>query len=303
MPNTPADLDLDLAALLPSWKVALRAERKSPQTVDSYTTGMRLFTDWCAANGHTPALDRGLVKAFVADLLDRGAEATTARSRQQAVRRFAAWLVEEGEIEVDPLLGLKPPKLDTKITESLSDDELRRLIKACEGKEFLDRRDEAIVRLMAETGMRAGELLGLAVTDVDPSTGLATVRRGKGGKGRIAPFGPQTGRAIDRYLRLRRGHRLAHTPALWLGGGGQGFAYHGLDRALKGRAGRAGLKGFHLHLLRHTAASRWLAAGGSEGDLMAVAGWSTRSMIDRYTRSTAADRAAAEARGLNLGEL
>ena len=65
----------------------------------------------------------------------------------------------------------------------------------------------------------------------------------------------------------------------------------------------AGLNGFHPHLLRHTAASRWLAAGGSEGGLMAVAGWSTRDMIDRYTRATAAERAAAEARGLNLGDL
>ncbi|WP_244269107.1 tyrosine-type recombinase/integrase [Mycobacterium parascrofulaceum] len=65
----------------------------------------------------------------------------------------------------------------------------------------------------------------------------------------------------------------------------------------------AGIEGFHPHLMRHTAASRWLAADGSEGGLMAVAGWSTRDMIDRYTRGTAADRAAAEARNLNLGEL
>lgn len=294
---------VDLAALLPSWKVALRAERKAPQTIDSYTTGARLFIEWCARNGHTPALDRALVKAWVADLLDNGAEAATARSRQSAVRRFSAWLAEEEITDTDALLGIKPPKLDTKITDSLSDDELRLLIKVCAGKDFLDRRDEAIVRLMAETGMRAGELLGLTVDDIDVVRGLVTVRRGKGGKGRIAPFGPQTGRAIDRYLRLRRSHRLAYTPALWLGGGGQGLAYHGLRIALRDRAERAGIKGFHLHLLRHTAASRWLAAGGSEGGLMSVAGWSTRSMIDRYTRSTAADRAAMEARGLNLGDL
>lgn len=76
-----------------------------------------------------------------------------------------------------------------------------------------------------------------------------------------------------------------------------------MHAALKYRAQLAGLTSFHPHLLRHTAASRWLAAGGSEGGLMAVAGWSTRDMIDRYTKSTAAERAAAEARGLGLGEL
>jgi site-specific recombinase XerD len=294
---------LDLAVLLPSWELALRSERKSPATVKVYGDGVRAFLKWCATHGHSPVLDRDLMKAFVADLLEAGAEATTARSRQLAMRRFSIWLEEEGEIDSDPLLGLKAPKLDAKVTESLSDDELRRLIKACSGKEFRDRRDDAIVRLMAETGMRAGEVIGLGVDDVDLTRGLATVRRGKGGKGRIAPFGAPTGVAIDRYVRMRRSHLLADTPALWLGERGKGFNYDGLHKSLKYRAEIAGLKGFHPHLLRHTAASRWLAAGGSEGGLMAVAGWSTRDMIDRYTRSTAADRAAAEARSLGLGDL
>jgi len=69
------------------------------------------------------------------------------------------------------------------------------------------------------------------------------------------------------------------------------------------RAQRAGIDGFHPHILRHTAATRWLAAGGSEGGLMAVAGWAKRDMLDCYTAATAAERAAAEARTLRLGEL
>jgi integrase len=168
---------------------------------------------------------------------------------------------------------------------------------------LIDRRDEAVVRLMAETGLRAGEVLGLQVADVDLQQGRAVVRRGKGGKGRAVPFGAQTAAALDRYLRARRTHRLKDTSALWLGGGGQTFSYHGLNIALKRRAQAAGIQGFHLHLMRHTAATRWLRAGGSEGGLMAVAGWSTRGMVDRYTGASASERAAAEARGLNLGDL
>ena len=281
----------------------MRSERKSEATVKIYGDGVRAFLKWCTENGHTPALDRDLMKGFVADLLAAGAEPATARSRQLAMRRFSAWLEEEGEISEDPLLGLKAPKLDVKVTESLSDDELRKLIKVCGGREFRDRRDEAIVRLMAETGMRAGEVVALTVDSVDLQRGLVTVVRGKGGKGRIAPFGAQTGVAIDRYIRARRSHLLADTTALWLGDRGKSLEYYGLHKTLKWRAELAGLRNFHPHLLRHTAASRWLAAGGSEGGLMAVAGWSTREMIDRYTRSTAADRAAVEARSLGLGDL
>jgi integrase len=59
----------------------------------------------------------------------------------------------------------------------------------------------------------------------------------------------------------------------------------------------------HPHLLRHTAADRWLTAGGSEGGLMAVAGWTRPDMLLRYTRARAEQRAADEARRLNLGDL
>ena len=86
------------------------------------------------------------------------------------------------------------------------------------------------MRLMTETGLRAGEVLGMGLRRRrPPARGVATVRRGKGGKGRVVPFGPQTAAAIDRYMRARRTHRLADTGPLWLGGGGQTFGYHGLN--------------------------------------------------------------------------
>ena len=293
----------DLAALLPSWQLAMRAEHKSPATVASYTEGVLAFLRWAQTANVTPGLTKTSVQAFTADLLDAGAAPATARARHMALRRFVAWLADEGELDANPLLGVKPPKLDSKVIDALSDEQLRLLIKACAGKELIDRRDEAIVRLMAETGLRAGEVLGMHVADVDLAEGRAIVRRGKGGKGRAVPFGAQTAAAIDRYMRARRSHRLAGASALWLGGGGQTFSYPGLNMALKRRAHAAGIQGFHLHLMRHTAATRWLRAGGSEGGLMAVAGWSTRGMVDRYTGASASERAAAEARGLNLGDL
>ena len=293
----------DLAELLLSWELALRAERKSPATLRVYVGGARHFLGWCQRTGAPARLDRATVTAYIADLLDHGAEGNSAKIRQQALRRFAAWLVEEGELDADPLAGLKPPRVDNKVTPVLSGQQLRALLAACQGPTFLHRRDEALVRLMAETGLRAGEAVALAVEDVDVRAGTATVRRGKGGKGRMVPFGPQTARALDRYLRLRRTHRLAATPALWLGARSKTLGYSGLHQALGIRAAQAGIVGFHPHVLRHTAAHRWLAAGGTEGGLMAVAGLSRRDMLDRYAAATAAERAADEARRLGFGDL
>ena len=156
---------------------------------------------------------------------------------------------------------------------------------------------------MMETGARAGEVVLIDLADVNLPAGVAIVRRGKGGKGRSVPFGPQTTKALDRYIRSRRTHRLAATDALWLGNRGKSFSYDALHKTLAMRATVAGIAGFHPHRLRHTAAHRWLAAGGSEGGLMAVAGWTRPDMLLRYTKAQAEHRAADEARKLNLGDL
>jgi integrase/recombinase XerD len=92
-------------------------------------------------------------------------------------------------------------------------------------------------------------VLALEVPHVELARGIATVHRGKGGKGRVVPFGPQTAQALDRYMRARRTHRLAGTPALWLGDRGKELAYFGLRNTLQYRAEVAGVTGFHVHLL------------------------------------------------------
>jgi site-specific recombinase XerD len=299
----------DAELLAESWQLALRAERKSPQTLKSYGDGVRAYLAWCDAKTVEPMTRAGL-NLWVAELLEAGAAASTARARQLAVRRFATWLTDEGEISVDPFLGVKSPKLDERVVEPLTDDEIRAMLKACvppkaatPAQTLWHRRDEALIRFMFETGTRAGEVVALQLDDVDLAGGVAIVRRGKGGKGRSVPFGPQTSLAIDRYLRLRRGHRLAHTSELWLGDRGKRFSYDALHKTLGMRAAQAGITGFHPHKLRHTAAHRWLAAGGSESGLMAVAGWTRPDMLMRYTKAQASARAAEEARNLNLGEL
>jgi integrase/recombinase XerD len=70
-------------------------------------------------------------------------------------------LAEEGETDTDPLLGVKAPKLDSKVTEPLTNDEIRAMLKTCKGRDLRERRDEALIRFMVETGTRAGEVVAL----------------------------------------------------------------------------------------------------------------------------------------------
>jgi integrase/recombinase XerD len=141
---------------------------------------VRRFLSWCEAEGNPPVLDKPTVTAYIADSLE-ACEATTAGGRLLALKRLSAWAAEEGEQDVDRIASLRPPKLDRKLIQPLSDDELRALLKTCDTKEFGDRRDEAITRFMIETAARANEVIGLELRDVDLPTGIATIRRGKAG--------------------------------------------------------------------------------------------------------------------------
>ena len=185
---------LDLAQLLPSWQLRLRSEHKAAATVKIYGDGVTAFLRWCQSSGVPASLDRDTVTAFTAALLEAGAEPATARSRQLSLKRFAAWLTAEGELDSDPLMGMKPPKLDTKVTDALTGDELKALIKACAGKGLRERRDEAIVRLMAETGVRAGEIVAMQTVRhrPDPRDSDGAARQGRQGPHRAV-------RAADRH--------------------------------------------------------------------------------------------------------
>jgi integrase/recombinase XerD len=294
-----------LVELAASWAVALAAENKSPQTQKAYAAGIAGFLSWHEREfpGAVPVLDAASARAYLADLRRSGQKPGTMRLRFAALRLFSGWLVEEGETETDPLAKMRPPKLDAPVVESLSDAELDALIKACKGTGFAARRDEAIVRLLAQTGLRAGECMALTVGDVDLHAGTVRIRHAKGGKHRTVFIGPVVARAVDRYMRARRSHRLAHTDTLWLGEQGRQFGYQGASRALKARAEAAGVEGFHLHRMRHTAASRWVAAGGSESGAMAQMGWSDASMLRHYMADQRERLAMQEAARLRLDEV
>jgi integrase/recombinase XerD len=295
---TPAGLD----ALTESWITHMQAERKSPHTIRTYTAGVAAFARWCEAAGIEPVFDRPTVEKFTAALLDGGAEAATALSRQRGVRRFSAWLAAEGETEGDELAGMRPPKLDDKVPAELTTDQVRAMLATCGAKDFHDIRDEAIIRLMTESMVRAGELLGMLTDDVNIRGGSALVRRGKGDKGRLVPFGPQTARALDRYARARRRHALASSPRFWLANRQRVMTYEALYSALRRRAESAGFT-MHPHMLRATGAIRWRAAGGSVPGLLTVAGWSSVEMAARYVKAAENRLAVDEAHRLDLGDL
>ena len=121
------------------------------------------------------------------------------------MQQLFRWLLNDGEITHSPMQRMSPPHVPEQPVPILTDETLAKLLATCRGDRFENRRDTAIIRLFLDTGMRAGELAGLAVDDIDREQMVAFVI-GKGGRGRACPFGARTADALRRYLRFRLKH-------------------------------------------------------------------------------------------------
>jgi len=292
----PADRHLPrghLLVLYRSFRRTLEAENKSLRTIEAYTDAVRLLASYCQAHGHpllARELEREHIQAFIADQLARWKPAT-AHNRYRGLHAFFKWAVAEGDLETNPMERMKPPQLPEQPIEVVGPEHLARLVKACEGRDFTSRRDTAIILLLVDTGMRRAECASMTLDDVDLDQRIVWVL-GKGRRPRALPIGRKTAQALDRYLRAREGHRLAHLPQLWVGRNGP-MTPSGVYQVVHDRARAAGLPAMHPHQLRHAFATSWLAEGGNENELMLVAGWKSRTMIDRYTKATAVERARA----------
>ncbi|WP_380166621.1 tyrosine-type recombinase/integrase [Jannaschia sp. R86511] len=290
----------DLAA---SFGRHLRAEGKAPRTAVIYTQSVTQFSAWLVENGRPTVLSectRAAIREWLATLADRNLQNGTIRTRYKGLHRFLGWAVEEGELETHPMRGLDVPAAPAKPVPVLTDAELVALLKACAGKDWADLRDEAIVRLLLDCGIRVSELTGLNVGDIDLDREMALVT-GKGNRIRPVYFGARTGRALDRWKRARAKHRWSHLDALFLSQRGA-LTADGVRNMLTERGRQAGIEGLHPHRFRHTFAHDFLVSGGQERDLKRLAGWTSDVMLERYGASAADARAAQAARRLKRGD-
>jgi site-specific recombinase XerD len=287
----------DLAALGASWRRSLVAGNKSPMTIKAYMAAVDGLAAHLAAHGMPTAVDRIArehVESYLADQLATRA-AATAHQRYRGLLQFFKWCLEEGEIRENPMRNMRPPIVPEGVARVLTEDEIRRLLATCDASPA-GRRDEALIRLLLDSGARLGEATRLTLEDVDLD-GAVVRLFGKGRRWRLVAISPKTCKALDRWLR-RRG---MEPGPLWVGARGP-MTESGVRQMIWRRSAQAGIPRVHPHALRHSMASQWLQAGGSEGGLMKRAGWRSRAMLQRYASSTAEQRAIEEAHRLGLGD-
>lgn len=255
-----------------------------------------------AAGGDPCAVTRAHVEAFQAWMVDTRS-ASTALNKHKGLQQFFKWLRHDEEaIARSPMDRVRQPKTPKKLIPVMREDDTRQLLAACKGSRFVNLRDEALIRLYANTGARLSEVGNLLLDDIDLNTESVHFH-GKGAKDRRARFGPKTARALSRYLRARDKHTGAGLPNLWLAERGtRPLTPNGIKIRLKRLGAAAGIDGVHAHRWRHSFAHEWKLAGGDTGDLMLLLGWTSEDMPRHYGASAAAERAQLTQARLGIGE-
>jgi integrase len=276
------------ARALDSWVLDLRAQAKSARTIETYTLAARQLGDFL----DDPEIDEittGDIRRFIDDHITRNSD-STANQRYGSLSVFFGWLIDEGEIEQNPMLRIKRPKVAMKPVPLVDERVFERLLDTCDSS-FRGKRDRAILLLFWDCGIRRGEITSITVDDIDWHAERVRVW-GKGAKFRDVPYTARTASALNRYDRARDNHKLASEDGFWLGERGV-LTGSGLYQMVTKRVLRFDLPHIYPHQFRHSLTDRLLSSGVDGGDTMTILGWGpqSRSMLDRYASIRKADRA------------
>ncbi|HKZ50838.1 MAG TPA: tyrosine-type recombinase/integrase [Dehalococcoidia bacterium] len=296
-------MQLDKALL--AYEIDLRAENKSPQTVRWYRHKLHYFAEWLAHGdiGRVEDLEPGQVKGFFLYLaaLDRalgeGAHlkngkpsSLTVHGYARAIKAFCRWLVRNGYLERSPFEGVGMPKVERYVIQAFTEEDVRKMLRAAQGRRHAAR-DYALVLLLFDTAIRAGELVRLRLEDADFEGGWLRVF-GKGARERMVPMGQTAKRALWRYVTLSRPEPLLPTMReVFLNERREPLTGSGVWRVVREVAEAAGVNGKRLspHTMRHAAAEAFLRNGGDAFALQKLLGHSSLTVTRMYVDLVARD--------------
>ena len=263
----------------------------SRNTLEAYRSDLSQFGAFLQRRGlSAEEAQHGDLAAFLSELAagapERRAVAPSTLARKIAcLRSFYRHLRREGRIEADPTADLRGPPKPQRLPRVLGRDEVARLLAQPRGAAPLSLRDRAMLEVMYACGLRASEVVGLELADVDLEEGLLCAR-GKGSKERLVPVGRQAITAIQAYVRGGRPSLIGDRAQtrLFLNRNGGTLTRQGLYKIIQGHARRAGLaERMSPHTLRHSFATHLLAGGCDLRSLQEMLGHADLATTQIYT--------------------
>lgn len=307
--------NLELSRAIRRWLGDGKAQGWSPQTLQDREETMQRFCWWLEHEEKAPAilapLEPSAIRSFLAYARaenpsgrfgstrlsgKREARPATVHAYFRILRAFANFCVAEGLLADTPLKNVKAPRVPTDQVQPMDAGQVQALVDAARRTKAPER-DVAAIFMLVDTGMRASELMGLRMADIDQGTGELTVV-GKGNKKRTVFMGVACRRALWRYIEADRTGAEKDEPVFVSVGGrknGTGFTNTGIHMLVAKAGKAAGITGVRCspHTLRHTFAVNFLRGGGNLFELQQLMGHADLTVLRRYVALAEADLAQA----------
>lgn len=283
-----------LAEVAEDFLLACRAERDlSPNTLAAYERDLGQFTQWLSRSNVTAlgAIDRRILRRYVANLTERRYARRTIARKASAIRSLMKWALLHDLIADNPTDSLEVPKLDKPLPKVMKAAAVTHLLELPPADDPIGLRDRAILEVLYGSGVRVSELCGLDIDDLDLDSGYLQVT-GKGRKQRRIPMSKPAEQALRTYLSgarsaLATASKARPTPAVFLGARGRRLDPRTV-RAMLDRYLRAeGMAPIGPHTLRHSFATHLLDGGADLRVVQELLGHENLATTQIYTHVSA----------------
>jgi integrase/recombinase XerD len=252
----------------------------SENTVAAYKRDLDQFQKF----SQKKKVDREIIKSYLEHLYNDGFSVSSTERKLACLKSFYKYLIREGKLDKDPTVDIKLPKKAKRLPKALGIGETIRLISSPREKDHISIRDVALLEMLYATGMRASEIVGLNISDINLSVSFVRCT-GKGSKERIVPINKITLKAIKEYLeKARPEFPQKDKNALFLDKNGKRLSRQGLWLVVKKYVKLSGVKGkTSPHTLRHSFATHLLEKGADLRSVQEMLGHADISTTQIYT--------------------
>lgn len=260
-------------------------KKSSQNTIQSYRRDLLKMQKFFESSGVTDIKDVNstLVRSYVLYMENEKMSSATVSRSIASIRSFFIYLLENGKIEGNPTEGIKPPKVEKKIPETLTIEEVNLLLDQPSGDSPKEIRDKAMLELLYATGLRVTELISLKVTDLNVSLGYIECHDRT--KSRVIPIENAAKHALNRYINDVRPSMCQDSEYLFTNVKGDEMSRQGFWKLIKAYAKKAGIdKDITPHMIRHSFASHMVNNGADLASLQEMLGHSDISTTQIYLK-------------------
>lgn len=294
---------ISLSSAIEGYLLNASARRLSPRTIEFYTHIFNKFQRHLPTDPPISAITTTQVKQFLVSLTTLSNKSLL--GYHAALSSLWRWAAKERLVEHNIIRDIDQPTPEIVAVNPFTEAEIRAILGAvdkstpysrpgkrtCQNSNPNAKRNRTIIYVLLDTGMRASELCGLRIRDIDLKTQKIVIQNGKGDKQRVVPFSANTGQALWRYLATRKDESV--NSILFPSKSGRQLPARELYHILHKIGERAGVPDVHPHRFRHTFAIQFLRNHGDVYTLQDILGHSDLDMVRRYLRISMADIEAA----------